>query len=140
MPAQRILIVTDAWSPQTNGVVSTLKQTVQWLGRFGHDVEVVSPEGQASLPCPTYPEIRLTMRPRRHVRERLRAFDPQALHIATEGPLGFAARTMARGKGGLSPPRITRSSRSTCASVSRFQCAGPMRPCAGSTTRRNAAW
>lgn len=99
MPAQRILIVTDAWSPQTNGVVSTLKQTVQWLGRFGHEVEVVSPEGQASVPCPTYPEIRLTLRPRRHVRERIRAFEPHALHIATEGPLGFAARWLARAEG-----------------------------------------
>ena len=96
MPAQRILIVTDAWSPQTNGVVSTLTQTVQWLGRFGHAVDVVSPQGQASVPCPTYPEIRLTVRPNRTVRERLRDFDPHALHIATEGPLGFAARSLAR--------------------------------------------
>jgi 1,2-diacylglycerol 3-alpha-glucosyltransferase/glucuronosyltransferase len=95
MHGMRIMIVTDAWQPQTNGVVNTLLQTVAWLRRFGHEVEVVSPQGRASFPCPTYPEIRLTVWPARHVRRRLREFAPQALHIATEGPLGFAARACA---------------------------------------------
>ena len=61
----RIVIVTDAWSPQTNGVVSTLRQTVSWLGRFGHEVSLVTPSMFRSLPCPTYPEIRLALFPYR---------------------------------------------------------------------------
>jgi glycosyltransferase involved in cell wall biosynthesis len=99
MEPARIMIVTDAWLPQTNGVVNTLLQTVSWLRHFGHDVEVVSPESLPGVACPTYPEIRLALRPRRHLRRRLRAFDPQALHIATEGPLGFAARATALRQG-----------------------------------------
>ncbi|MET0291834.1 MAG: glycosyltransferase family 1 protein [Steroidobacteraceae bacterium] len=91
----RILIVTDAWRPQVNGVVNTLEHTVRWLQRFGHEVEVLSPERLASVPCPTYPEIRLTVWPMRHVRKRFQAFRPDVLHIATEGPLGFAARRLA---------------------------------------------
>jgi hypothetical protein len=55
----RIMIVTDAWLPQTNGVVNTLSQTALWLGRNGHDVQVVTPGDFPSLPCPTYPEIRV---------------------------------------------------------------------------------
>jgi glycosyltransferase involved in cell wall biosynthesis len=97
--SMRIMIVTDAWRPQTNGVVNTLQQTVTWLKRFGHTVEVVSPEGLASAPCPTYPEIRLTLWPGGHVWRRMREFAPHALHIATEGPLGLAARRLARRTG-----------------------------------------
>jgi glycosyltransferase involved in cell wall biosynthesis len=88
----KILLVTDAWHPQTNGVVHTLAQTAQWLGRFGHDVQMLTPEGQRNIPCPTYPEIRLCLFPSRAVAQRVAAFHPQAVHIATEGPLGFAAR------------------------------------------------
>ncbi|MGY6587514.1 MAG: glycosyltransferase family 4 protein [Wenzhouxiangella sp.] len=88
----KILIVTDAWAPQVNGVVRTLETTREMLERFGHEVEVLSPEGQTTLPCPGYGEIRLTLRPFRAVRRFLanRRFD--AIHIATEGPLGLAAR------------------------------------------------
>jgi glycosyltransferase involved in cell wall biosynthesis len=88
----RIMIVTDAWSPQTNGVVCTLAQTAAWLGRFGHEVRVVNPGDFHSIGCPTYPEIRLSLLPYREVKRRIRAFAPHALHIATEGPLGLAAR------------------------------------------------
>jgi glycosyltransferase involved in cell wall biosynthesis len=88
----RILIVTDAWSPQTNGVVRTLTQTAEWLGRFGHDVRMVTPRDFRSVPCPTYPEIRLSLMPKRTLRRVIDGFNPQALHIATEGPLGIAAR------------------------------------------------
>ena len=88
----RIMIVTDAWFPQTNGVVSTLAQTAAWLGRFGHDVRMVTPRDFRSIPCPTYPEIRLSLWPYRSVKNAILSFRPQALHIATEGPLGHAAR------------------------------------------------
>jgi 1,2-diacylglycerol 3-alpha-glucosyltransferase/glucuronosyltransferase len=88
----RIMIVSDAWSPQTNGVVRTLSHTVDWLRRFGHDVHLITPQDFRSLPCPTYPEIRLSLLPRRGIAARIDACAPQALHIATEGPLGLAAR------------------------------------------------
>jgi glycosyltransferase involved in cell wall biosynthesis len=90
--SMRIMIVTDAWVPQTNGVVSTLSQTSEWLRRFGHDVRMITPRDFHSVACPTYPEIRLSLLPYRGVRRRLLEFSPQALHIATEGPLGLAAR------------------------------------------------
>lgn len=88
----RLMIVTDAWFPQTNGVVNTLAQTSAWLGRFGHEVRISSPADFRTLPCPTYPEIRLALRPMRALARRIETFQPQALHIATEGPLGLAAR------------------------------------------------
>jgi glycosyltransferase involved in cell wall biosynthesis len=88
----RIAIVTDAWFPQTNGVVNTLAQTAAWLGRFGHEVRMVTPREFRSVPCPTYPEIRFSLFPYRALERGLLAFAPEALHIATEGPLGLAAR------------------------------------------------
>jgi glycosyltransferase involved in cell wall biosynthesis len=88
----RILIVTDAWFPQTNGVVNTLSQTATWLGRFGHEVQLVVPRDFRTMACPSYPEIRVAIRPMPGLRRRMEDFAPQAVHIATEGPLGFAAR------------------------------------------------
>lgn len=89
---RRIAIVTDAWLPQVNGVVRTLTTTCEILRRQGHEVMVVSPDQFASLPCPTYPEIRLAISPPGTVARRLRAFAPEAIHVATEGPLGVMAR------------------------------------------------
>ena len=88
----KIMIVTDAWFPQTNGVVRTLSQTVEWLGRFGHEVRTLTPLDFRSIACPTYPEIRLSLFPFKRVESTILEFSPQALHIATEGPLGLAAR------------------------------------------------
>jgi glycosyltransferase involved in cell wall biosynthesis len=88
----RIMIVTDAWFPQTNGVVSTLAQTAAWLGRFGHEIRMLTPKDFRSVACPTYPEIRLSLFPYKKVEKDILAFAPQALHIATEGPLGLSAR------------------------------------------------
>ena len=88
----RILIVTDAWEPQVNGVVRTLQATVAELRAAGHEVGIVSPDLFRSLPCPSYPEIRLALAGWRKVGRRIRAFGPQAIHISTEGPLGMAAR------------------------------------------------
>ena len=88
----RIAIVTDAWLPQMNGVVRTLTTTCDHLREQGHDVLVVSPDEFASVPCPTYPEIRLALAVPGAVANRLRAFSPEAIHIATEGPLGMTAR------------------------------------------------
>ena len=91
----RILIVTDAWQPQVNGVVRTLKSTRRELERLGHIVELLTPLEFRTLPCPTYPDIRLSVLPGGKARQRIRAFNPQAIHIATEGPLGIAARAYA---------------------------------------------
>lgn len=91
----KILIVTDAWEPQVNGVVRTLKSTQRELERLGHQVELLTPLEFRTLPCPTYPDIRLSLLPGRKARKRIRDFAPQAIHIATEGPLGIAARAYA---------------------------------------------
>ena len=87
-----IAIVTDAWHPQTNGVVRTLSTTCDMLRAWGHEVTVISPEGYPSMPAPTYPEIRLALTAPGAVGRRLAKIAPDAVHIATEGPLGFAAR------------------------------------------------
>lgn len=92
----KIAIVTDAWAPQTNGVVTTLAATARELSRRGHDACIVSPEGLRCLPCPSYPEIRLALWPGPVIARRLKAFRPHAIHIATEGPLGMAARRYCR--------------------------------------------
>ncbi len=91
----KIMIVTDAWEPQVNGVVRTLKNTTRELTALGHRVELLTPLEFKTIPCPTYPEIRLSLFPKRHLRRRIGEFAPDALHIATEGPLGLAARAYA---------------------------------------------
>lgn len=88
----RILIVSDAWHPQVNGVVRTLTKTREVLERRGHAVEVIGPERFRRIPCPTYPEIELAILPYRGLVRQIETFQPEAIHIATEGPLGMAAR------------------------------------------------
>jgi glycosyltransferase involved in cell wall biosynthesis len=88
----RIAIATDAWSPQVNGVVRTLQSVRAELERQGHEVLVVSPDQFYSLPCPTYPEIRLALARTSGVGKMLADFNPHAIHLATEGPVCLAAR------------------------------------------------
>lgn len=88
----KIVIVTDAWQPQVNGVVQTLKQTYTQLIKMGHDVFLITPDGHYTIPCPTYPSIRLALFPGRKVARDLKNINADAVHIATEGPLGVAAR------------------------------------------------
>ena len=92
----KVAIVTDAWYPQINGVVRTLTKTREGLEALGHEVLMVTPEHFRTVPCPTYPEIRLSVMPGRQVSAQLRSFGPDHLHIATEGPLGLAARAFAK--------------------------------------------
>ena len=92
------MIVTDAWHPLTNGVVTTLAHTANWLRRFGHEVRMITPLDFKTFDCPTYPEIKVALFPDRAVARQIEAFQPQALHIATEGPLGWAARAYCRRK------------------------------------------
>ena len=88
----RLALVTDAWTPQVNGVVRTLQRTKFEMEQLGHRVEIISPDQFVTFPCPTYPEIRLAVLPGRAMARRLDVFEPEAIHIATEGPLGRAAR------------------------------------------------
>jgi glycosyltransferase involved in cell wall biosynthesis len=91
----RIMMVTDAWEPQVNGVVRTLKSTIRELQAMGQTVDLLTPLEFRTLPCPTYPDIRLSLLPGARVARRIAEFAPDALHIATEGPLGIAARRYA---------------------------------------------
>lgn len=88
----KIVIVTDAWEPQVNGVVRTLGETRDYLQSFGHEVCLITPLQFKTVPCPSYPSIRLALFPYRGINRLLREFDANAVHIATEGPLGQAAR------------------------------------------------
>ena len=88
----RITLVSDAWSPQVNGVVRTLATTVAMLRERGHAVQTITPDLFVSLPCPTYPEIRLALATSGRVARMIADFAPEAVHIATEGPLGWLAR------------------------------------------------
>jgi len=91
----KILLVTDAWHPQVNGVVRTLDKTMTQLRERGHDVEVIAPsDGYFTLPLPTYPDIRLAPFAYSDVKRRMIAFGPEAIHIATEGPLGQMAKAL----------------------------------------------
>jgi glycosyltransferase involved in cell wall biosynthesis len=88
----RVMICTDAWEPQVNGVVRTLTRTVAEMRAMGHEVEIISPDQFTTLPLPTYPEIRLAMGAYEPILEKFKTFEPEAIHIATEGPVGLAAR------------------------------------------------
>lgn len=88
----RIALVSDAWAPQVNGVVRTLNALIRELAQRGHAVTPITPDLFRTLPCPTYPEIRLALRPFRRIAELVGEARPDAIHITTEGPLGFAAR------------------------------------------------
>lgn len=88
----RILVATDAWEPQVNGVVRTLTRVVAELQGMGHTVEVIHPGQFKTFPLPTYAEIKVAIGVYEPVQERFKAFEPEAIHIATEGPIGLAAR------------------------------------------------
>ena len=88
----RIAIATDAWRPQVNGVVMTLQHTRDELQRMGNEVLMITPENRPSFPCPTYPEIRLTLFQGRKIARELDAFRPDCVHIATEGTIGLSVR------------------------------------------------
>ena len=91
----RIMIVTDAWEPQVNGVVRTMQRVIGELEADGHVFEIVHPgEGFFTVPLPTYPEIKLALFARGKVEKRFDKFEPDAIHVVTEGTLGMAGRAM----------------------------------------------
>ncbi|MBA8819244.1 alpha-mannosyltransferase [Ochrobactrum sp. P6BS-III] len=95
----KLVIVTDAWHPQVNGVVRTLTKCEEMMRTRGYEVIVVSPLDYKSIPCPTYPEIRLALTTPGAFRRRLVQMKPDYIHIATEGPLGYMARQACLKKG-----------------------------------------
>jgi glycosyltransferase involved in cell wall biosynthesis len=92
--ALRLLIVTDAWAPQVNGVVRTLETLGRDLAAMGFEVRYATPEGRFTLPLPTYSEIRLAIFPRKSLEKMIADFRPTAIHIATEGTIGLSARAL----------------------------------------------
>jgi len=92
----RILIATDAWHPQVNGVVRTLTSLARSASRLGADIAFLTPEGFPSIGVPTYPGLRVGLPNRREIARRIEAAAPEAIHIATEGPIGWAARAYCR--------------------------------------------
>jgi glycosyltransferase involved in cell wall biosynthesis len=88
----RILIATDAWRPQVNGVVSTLERMTQAAAEFGAKFEFLTPQGMWTAPLPTYPDIRLALPSLRRIKRRIEDAAPDHIHIATEGPIGWLTR------------------------------------------------
>ncbi len=92
----RILIATDAWHPQVNGVVRTLTSLARSASALGAEVDFLTPDGFLSLAVPTYPGLRVAWPNRREIARRIEAAAPDAIHIATEGPIGWAVRAYCR--------------------------------------------
>ena len=96
---RRILIVTDAWSPQVNGVVRTMERVSENLPAFGAEAVFLTPAGFRSVPMPTYPDIRLALTTPWEISRRIEAANADHVHIVTEGPLGLLARRYCRKRG-----------------------------------------
>ncbi len=92
----RVLIATDAWHPQVNGVVRTYERLAEELGPLGCSLDILAPGEFSTIPCPTYPEIRLALTGPRRVSRRIRASRPDYIHVATEGPIGIMTRAYCR--------------------------------------------
>ena len=88
----RILIATDAWRPQVNGVVSTLERMTQAASEFGATFEFLTPQGMWTAPMPTYPDIRIAIASPWRIGRRIEESSPDHIHIATEGPIGWLTR------------------------------------------------
>lgn len=95
----RVLVATDAWRPQVNGVVRTYERLDEELSGLGVELTFLTPDEFRTVPCPTYPEIRLAIPGWAHVAARMAAANPDAVHIATEGPVGWMVRSWCRRRG-----------------------------------------
>jgi len=92
----RILIATDAWHPQVNGVVRTLTSLARSASALGAEIDFLTPDGFPSFGVPTYPGLRIALPNRREIAARIEAVSPDAIHVATEGPIGWAVRAYCR--------------------------------------------
>jgi len=88
----KVLVATDAWRPQVNGVVRTLNSLARAAAKLGVEIDFLTPDGFWTFPVPTYPGLRLALPRRRRIAERIEAAKPDAIHVATEGPMGHAVR------------------------------------------------
>ncbi len=95
----QVLVATDAWHPQVNGVVRTLTSLARSARSLGADIQFLTPDGFPTVPLPTYPELRLALPSRRKVARRIDEIRPDAIHIATEGPIGRSVRAYCRRRG-----------------------------------------
>lgn len=99
MQGKKILIVTDAWKPQVNGVVRVIERTVALLTERGYEITVIHPGLFRTMPMPFYPEIPLALFPSKKIKQLIAEASPDAIHIATEGPLGISARNFCKRAG-----------------------------------------
>jgi hypothetical protein len=129
------LIATDAWYPQINGVVRTLQSLAERLRTLGATPEFLTPEGFPSVPIPTYPELRFALTSRREIAHRIDSIRPDAIHIATEGPVGLATRHYCLAASCRSQQALPRDLRSTYRHASQCRLRGVTPHCAGSTRR-----
>ncbi len=95
----KVLVATDAWRPQVNGVVRTYERLIDEAGELGCEITLLTPQEFRTFPCPTYPEIRLALPGYNYVVERLDLINPDAVHIATEGPIGWMTRRYCKKRG-----------------------------------------
>jgi glycosyltransferase involved in cell wall biosynthesis len=95
----RVLVATDAWHPQVNGVVRTLTSLARSAQALGVSIDFLSPDGLRTVPVPTYPGLRLALPARRQIARRIEQAKPEAIHIATEGPIGYMVRAYCRRRG-----------------------------------------
>ena len=96
---KKVLIVTDAWAPQSNGVIRVQDAHMSYLKAHGYEITVIQPEQFTTIPLPIYPEIHLALFPRRRIRKMIEEAKPDAVHIMVEGPLGWAARAVCMKQG-----------------------------------------
>ncbi len=136
----RLLLATDAWHPQVNGVVRSLEHMVAAGRRRGHDPVMLTPLDFASVPLPGYAEIRLSLVTARGVARRFPALAPTHVHIATEGPIGLATRRVCLAQGRPFTTSYHTRFPNTSPPACRCRNAGATRACAGSTVPPAARW
>jgi Glycosyltransferase Family 4 len=90
-PLTRILIITDAWLPQVNGVVRSIEALMREAPAFGVEIEILAADGFRTVPLPSYPQVRVAVTRPAAMRRRIEELNPDFIHIATEGPLGLCA-------------------------------------------------
>jgi hypothetical protein len=132
----KILVATDAWRPQVNGVVRTLGALARGAGKLGVEIEFLSPEGFWTFPVPTYPGLRLALPGRKSIAARIERARPDAIHVATEGPIGFAVRGYCMRAGRPFTTATPRDSRNISPHARLFRRNGSIARYSGSTLLR----
>ncbi len=95
----KLVIVSDVWHPLVNCIVSTLQDLTRQLHAMGHEILLLHPGLFSTTPCPAYPALQLPIGAGKELAEKLDAFNPDAIHLATEGFLGWLARSYCQQRG-----------------------------------------